>query len=88
MCIVKFVVKVKVICSGIYITITGILQSLAKQQEAHLVHQTCEREKGTNLASSMEHFPRWYLYGSLRMATLQWRARGLSKSTSAGPAAS
>ena len=69
MYIIKFVVKS--ICSGIYITITGILQSLAKQQEAYLVQQTCDRGKGTNLASSVEHFRKWYLYGSLRMATLQ-----------------
>ena len=62
---------VKFICSGIYITITRILQSLAKQQEAYLVHQTCKRGKGTNLASSVEHFPKWYLYGSFRMATEQ-----------------
>ena len=59
------------ICSGIYITIAEILQSLAKQQEAYLVHQTYERGKGTNLASSVEHFPKWCLYGNLRMATLQ-----------------
>ena len=56
----------------IYIFLTRILQSLAKQQEAYLVHQTCEREKGTNLASSLEHFDaQWYLYCSLRMTTLQ-----------------
>ena len=66
----KFVVKF--ICSGIYIFLTRILQSLPKQQEAYLVHQTCERGKGTNLASSLENFAaKWYLYGSLRMTTLQ-----------------
>ena len=82
---INFVVKF--ICSGIYITITGTLQSLAKQKEAYLVQQTCKRGEGANLASSVEHFPKWYLYGSLRMATLQRWARGLSKSTSAGSAA-
>ena len=76
------------ICSGIYITITRILKSLAKQQEAYLLHQACGRGKETNLASSVEHFPKWYLYGSLKMATLQRWTRGLNKSASAGPAAS
>ena len=62
---------VKFICSGIYIILTRILQPLAKQQEAYLVHQACGRGKGTNLASSEVRFLKWYLYGSVRMATLQ-----------------
>ena len=62
---------VKFICSGIYMILTRILQPLAKQQEAYLVHHAFGRGKGTNLASSEEHFSKWYLYGSIRMATLQ-----------------
>ena len=70
MYIVKFIVKF--ICSGIYIFLTRILQSLVKQQEAYLVHQKWERGKGTNLARLLEHFAaKWYLYGSLRMTALQ-----------------
>ena len=63
-------IAVKFICSSIYIFLTRILQSLAKQQEAYLVHQACQRGKETNLASSVELCPKWYLYGSLTMATL------------------
>ena len=80
--------NVKFICSGIYIFLTRILQLLAKQQEACLIHQTGERGKGTNLASSLEHFAaKWYLYGSLRLTTMS-KSTSLSKSTSAGPTGS
>ena len=77
--------NVKLICSGIYIFLTRILKSLAKQQEAYLIHQTGERGKGTNLASSLEHFAaKWYLYGSLRFTMLS-KSTSLTKPTSAGP---
>ena len=84
--IVKFFVKL--IYSGIYIILTKILKSLAKQQKAYLVHQACGRRKGTNQGNSVEHFSKWYLYGSLNIVTLQRWPGGLSKSTCAAPRAS